>query len=448
VSAAASSAVAAVERAFASIERDPRRGIWISLVERAAAVHAAAGVDAAHAAGRSMPLRGRTFAVKDNIDVAGLETTAACPAFAYRPASSARVVQRLVDAGAVVIGKTNLDQFATGLVGTRSPYGVCPNAHWPDLVSGGSSSGSAVAVAAGHVDFSLGTDTAGSGRVPAACNGIVGIKPTRGSVSAHGVIPACRSLDCVSVFADDVDLAACVAALLAETAPDPADPWSRRVDRPQFDAVAGAPTRLGIAALDVDGFDGDAAARARFVDAAAVIAAHGFPVEQIDISSFVLAGALLYEGAFVAERYEAVGEFVAKHLDDVDPVVGPIVLASAGLPAWQVFRDRTRLHELAIATAPVWQQIDVLVVPTAPRIPTVAEVLASPVERNTMLGRYTNFVNLLDLCALALPVPVASDASDAPPTSVTLLGPAGADELLVSVARRLLPDRRPTPRTA
>jgi allophanate hydrolase len=429
---------------FAAISRDPRTGIWISLVERASALAAAERVDAAHAAGEPVPLRGRTFAVKDNIDVAGIDTTAGCPAFAYRPAASAASVQRLVDAGAVVIGKTNLDQFATGLVGTRSPYGVCPNAHWPELVSGGSSSGSAVAVAAGHVDFSLGTDTAGSGRVPAMCNGIIGIKPTRGSVSAHGVVPACRSLDCVSVFARELDLAATVAGVLATTAPDPADPWSRSVPRPANDPYA-AGTRVGVAALDVDGFDGDRAAQARFADAGAQISARGFAVEQVDIAAFVQAGALLYEGAFVAERYEAVGEFVAKHLDDVDPVVGPIVLASAGLPAWQVFRDRTRLHELAVVTAPVWDQIDVLVVPTAPRVPTVAEVAASPIERNTMLGRYTNFVNLLDLCALTLPLPVAADDPHGPPTSVTLLAPAGADELLVSVARRLC-ETPPSPR--
>ena len=418
------------------IDREPRRGIWIELVDRRVVLDAATAVDGALADGRAMPLAGTTFAVKDNIDVAGVPTTAACPAFAYTPSQHATAVAALVEQGAVVIGKTNLDQFATGLVGTRSPYGICPNAHWPHLVSGGSSSGSAVAVAAGHVDFALGTDTAGSGRIPAACNGIIGIKPTRGGVSAAGVVPACRSLDCVTVFARSVELAASVAAHLAATAPDAADPWSRR--RPvRGETSARTSLRLGVPVLGVDDFDGDPHGPRRFGAAAALLAsAAQAATTEIDLAPFVQAGALLYDGTFVAERFDAVGEFVATHLDEVEPVVAKIVMASAGLPAWQVFRDRTTLHRLAQAATPTWDLVDVLVVPSAPRIPTVAEVLAAPIERNTMLGRYTNFVNLLDLCALTMPVPTPFDLPDAPPMSITLIAPAWCDALLVSVAER------------
>ena len=442
------SAVDAVERAFDAIALDGRMGIWISHVPRRAALAEAERIDAARTADpASVPLAGLVFAVKDNIDVAGIPTTAACPSFAYTPAEHAPAVQALVDAGAVVIGKTNLDQFATGLVGTRSPYGICPNAHWPNLVSGGSSSGSAVAVAAGHVDFALGTDTAGSGRIPAACNGIVGIKPTRGRVSAHGVVPACRSLDCVTVFARGVELAASVAGIMARTTPDPADPWSRAA--PIGGVVRSDSPRLGIAKLDAAGFDGDAAGAHRFSLAAAAVAAHASSLEpyHVDVTNFVATGALLYEGAFVAERYEAVGAFVDAHAADVDPVVAGIVQNAARLPAWQVFRDRTRLAELAARTAPLWDEVDVLVVPSAPRIPTVKDVLGAPIERNTMLGRYTNFVNLLDLCALTLPVPTEHDLATMPPTSVTLIAPAWHDDVLVSLAARVLGDTPTTRRT-
>jgi allophanate hydrolase len=342
-------------------------------------------------------------------------------------------VQALLDVGAIVIGKTNLDQFATGLVGTRSPYGICPNAHWPDYISGGSSSGSAVAVAAGHVDFALGTDTAGSGRIPAACNGIVGIKPTRGSVSAAGVVPACQSLDCVTVFASSIDLASVVARLLRETAPDPADPWSRvaSVLGPALPPML----RVGVPLLGADDVDGEPAAIKRFALATEqLLRAVNGRSHAIDIDPFVRAGRLLYEGAFVAERFAAVGPFVLEHRDQVDPVVGQIIAASADLSAWQVFRDRTRLQQLVHDTAPTWDMVDVLVVPSAPRIPRVADVLAAPIERNTMLGRFTNFVNLLDLCAVTIPVPTDLDDVDAPPTSLTLVAPAWHDELLVSVA--------------
>ncbi|MCU1487478.1 MAG: amidase [Actinomycetia bacterium] len=387
----------AVDAAYERIAADGRDGIWLSLVDRSAALAAAA-----RATG---PLAGRTLAVKGNIDLAGLRTTAGCPSYGSVAERSATVVRRLEAAGAIVVGSTNLDQFATGLVGTRSPYGVCPNAWWPELVSGGSSSGSAVAVAAGLVDLALGTDTAGSGRVPAAANGIVGLKPTRGRLSTAGVVPACASLDCVSVFARSVDEAALAADVA--TAFDHADPWSRRADP---SPVVTQPRIGRTPGLDVPGLD-------------------------VDLEPFLAAGALLYEGAFVAERYAAVGEFVASGAEGLDPVVASIILAARDLPAWQLARDHTELERLRRLTEPVWADIDVLVVPSVPRIPTVAEVLADPIGANSALGTYTNFVNLLDLCALT--IPVGPPTPEAPPPSVTLIAPAWSDQLLVEVARDL-----------
>jgi allophanate hydrolase len=431
----------AVEAAYSRVDADGRPGIWIRLVERDEALAAAQVVELRQRAGEQLPLAGRTLAVKDNIDVRGMPTTAGCPAFAYVADHDAACVAALVEAGAVVVGKTNMDQFATGLVGTRSPYGVCPNAHWPELISGGSSSGSAVAVAAGHVDVALGTDTAGSGRVPAACNGIVGLKPTRGRVSIRGIIAACRSLDCVSVFGRSIDDAALVSAIAQRTAPDTGDPWSRapRLARP----VRG--TRVGVAApavLDVDGDPLSAVAFAQLVDR---LDSLGFDVHEIDLGPFVEAGRLLYEGAFVAERYESVGAFIAEHPHDVHPVVGEIILAAGRIPAWRAFRDRTQLRRLATQTATTWAAVDALIVPSVPRIPTVREVLDAPIERNARLGTYTNFVNLLDLCALTLPVGLAT--ASAPPFSATLIAPAWRDDLLVTIGRRLMSDTLATHRT-
>jgi allophanate hydrolase len=427
------SAVDAVDSAFERIDADGRSGIWIELIDRRNAAARARQVDARVGRGARLPLAGTTLAVKGNIDVAGLRTTAACPSYGTIAEESAHVVRALERAGAVVVGVTNLDQFATGLVGTRSPYGVCPNAHWPDLISGGSSSGSAVAVAAGLVSLSLGTDTAGSGRVPAAANGIVGFKPTRGRLSTAGVVPACRSIDCIAVFARDVDLAA-LAVDVATTGVDPADPWSRAA--PLRTVVGGRTWRLGVPSLvlpevdgDPDGIDRFEAASARCVDAL------GARRVTIGLGDFLRAGDLLYEGAFVAERYEAVGEYVVSHRDEVDPVVGSIIGDAADLPAWKVFADRTELARLAMRTARVWDEIDVLVVPTVPRIPTVDEVQHDPITLNSMLGRFTNFVNLLDLCALT--VPVEAPSPSAPPASVTLIAPAWADDVLVAAGRAI-----------
>jgi len=422
--------VEAVTAALDRINADRRPGVWITLVAADVAVAAAHDVDTRRARGVNLPLAGMTLAVKDNIDVAGLPTTAGCPAFAYEPAVDAPVVAALTSAGAVVIGKTNLDQFATGLVGVRSPYGIAPNPHCATLIPGGSSSGSAVAVATGMVDIALGTDTAGSGRVPAACTGVVGVKPTRGRLTNRGVVPACRSLDCVSVLAADVSTAARAVALAA--GPDPADPWSRWAP---LTTVPERPLRVGIPDVAVLTFDGDAAGAARFTAAVAAIEAVDVVTEAVDLSPFVEAGALLYGGAFVAERYEAVGPFVDAHRDAVHPVVGDIIAASGRLPAWQAFRDRSALVALQTATAPVWDVVDVLVVPSVPRVPTIAEVLADPVGVNSMLGTYTNFVNLLDLCAVT--VPLGEPEPTGPPASVTLIGPAWSDDVLVSLASRL-----------
>ena len=426
-----SGAAAAVDTAFERIDADRRAGIWITLADRGVAMAAAQAIDRAAASGRALPLAGVTLAVKDNIDVAGLPTTAGCPAFAYVPERDAGVVRRLTSAGAVVVGKTNLDQFATGLVGVRSPYGVCPNAHWPGLIAGGSSSGSAVAVAAGLVDVALGTDTAGSGRVPAACNGIVGLKPTRGRIGASGVVPACRSLDCVSIFARSVELADRVASI-AEGA-DTDDPWSR-APSPRRTSSA-RPARIGVPAVDSLDFDGDDTARDCFRRSLAAIVDTGLVTVDVDIAHFVAAGRLLYDGSFVAERYEAVGAFVEDHVDDVDPVVGAIITAAGRLPAWRVFRDRTELTRLAAATATVWATVDAIVMPTVPRVPTVDEVLADPYRVNAMLGTYTNFVNLLDLAAITFPCGDAMPSRPSP--SVSLIGPAWSDDCLVTIASRL-----------
>jgi len=416
------SATASVERALDRIRRDDRPGIWIERVAPEVVRADAARVDRAAAAGADLPLAGVTLAVKNNLDVRGIRTTAGCPSFGRVADAHAPVVQQLVDAGAVVMGVTNLDQFATGLVGTRSPYGICPNAHWPGLVSGGSSSGSAVAVAAGHVDLALGTDTAGSGRVPAAANGILGVKPTRGRLSTDGLIPACESFDCVSLFARG---AALLARALAVVSPAPPAAASRS-------SVAG----LRVALPDPDDltFDGDAGAAERFARASArLVSSIQARTTAVDLQPFLATGRLLYEGAFVLERYDAVGDFVDAHPDDIDPVVYSIIHAARDIPRAGLERDRLDLDRRRASTAVLWSHADVLLVPTVPRLPTVAEVQAAPIAVNSMLGTYTNFVNLLDLCAISIPV-ADPDDGDHPPASLMLLAPAGQDELLLDVA--------------
>jgi allophanate hydrolase len=369
-----------------------------------------AAVEGSDPAGR--PLWGVPFAVKDNIDVAGTPTSAGCPSFAYVPSRSATVVQRLVAAGAIPVAKTNLDQFATGLVGTRSPYGVPRNPFDPALVPGGSSSGSAVAVASGAVPFALGTDTAGSGRVPAAFCGIVGLKPTRGWISTRGVVPAVRTLDCVSVLALSVEEAWAVLDVAAGF--DAGDPFSRPVpaSRPggEGEIRIGVAFLEGMAGVDVDGV-------------------------EVDVEPLLEAGRLLYGGAPVAERLAVVGDFIAAGGADIDPTVASIILGGSRWSAVDAARTAYRLAELRREADGLWETIDVLVLPTAPIHPSVADVAADPIGVNAEVGRFTTCANLLDLCAVAVPTVVTGNG----PTGLSVLGPAWHDAAVAAVAARLHP---------
>ncbi len=374
-----------------------------------------------------LPLYGIPFAVKDNIDVAGLPTTAACPAFSRVPERSATVVEKLEAAGAILVGKTNLDQFATGLVGTRSPYGAVPNAFRPEYISGGSSSGSAVTVARGAVSFSLGTDTAGSGRVPAGLNNIVGLKPSRGLMSARGVVPACQSLDCVSVFALTVPDA--VAVLNAARGYDAEDPWSRELAL----SVPRLPERFTFALPDQLEFHGDAHAMHAFNEAVDRLEGLGGKPVRIDFSLYLEVAALLYEGPWVAERLAAIRPFFEKHAGQVHPVVRKIIEGATKYSAADLFAGLTRIEALKKTAAQLWNRADVMVVPTAPTAYTIEEVLAEPFLNNRRLGHYTNFVNLLDLAAFAVP---ASIRPDGLPSGITLIAPAGSDLMLADLAQR------------
>jgi allophanate hydrolase len=372
------------------------------------------------------PLYGVPFGVKDNVDVAGLPTTAACPAYAYVPDRSAPLVDRLLAAGALLVGKTNLDQFATGLSGTRSPYGACESPLMPGLISGGSSSGSAVAVGAGLVAFAIGTDTAGSGRVPAALTGTVGIKPSRGLVSTHGVVPACASLDCPSVFA--LSAADALAVLSVIAGYEPADPWSRPLPVPSPVPPAVAPLRIGVPGrLE---FFGDGAAASAFEEATLMLAGLGHRLVPMDLDPFLAAGRLLYDGPWIAERLAAVGDFVSRNPDEVHPVTRKVLRNGTGLSAVDAFEGLYRLRALRADTRQAWASMDALVVPTVPTTYTVAEVLESPIERNTVLGHYTTFTNLLDLAGVSVP---AGTTATGRPHGITLLGPAGTDELLAGL---------------
>jgi len=401
--------------------------VWIHRLTRGDLLAYAHRIEARGLA--SQPLFGVPFAIKDNIDLADTPTTAACPEFGYIPAASAVVVQRLLDAGALPIGKTNLDQFATGLVGVRSPYGVPRNPFRADLIPGGSSSGSAVATATGLVAFALGTDTAGSGRVPAGLNNLVGLKPTRGALSTRGVVPACRSLDCVSIFALTCDDAAEVRRV-AE-AFDPADPFARV--RPVDVSRWSGPLRVGVPRQAERVFDGDAEAEHVFDECLARLTRLGAHITEIDFTPFRETAALLYQGPWVAERWAALREFHATNADAFFPTTRSIVESANSLSAADAFDGFYRLAELTRAAAAQWERMDVLIMPTAPRPYTLAEVAAEPMRHNTRLGTYTNFVNLLDLAGLAVPAGLRSDAA---PWGVTFIAPAWREAELLALGAR------------
>lgn len=412
------------------VERfDPEDPAWIRLatpevvreqLDRLPARRAERGV-------RRLPLDGIPFAIKDNIDAAGWVTTAACPAFARVATEDAAVVARLLDAGAILVGKTNLDQFASGLVGTRSPYGVVSSSFDHERIGGGSSSGSAAVVAKGLVPFALGTDTAGSGRVPAAFHNIVGYKPTRGRFSTRGLVPACRTLDCPSVFALTVEDAACVATLLDHY--DPLDAYSRRAPAPP--APLAAPRLVVPAELE---FFGDRLAEGAFARARATVAGLGLSVSRTDFRPFRELAELLYAASWVAERSLVAGELLTGPAEAMDPTVRGILLQGRTRSAEDAFAAEYRRAELARAIDRVFDDADILLVPTTPTVYRVSEVQAEPVLTNARLGTYTNFTNLADLCALAIPAPFRDDQF---PAGVTLLARAHHEPWLVDLATRL-----------
>lgn len=381
---------------------------------------------------KTMPLYGIPFAIKDNIDLAGVPTTAGCPAYARTPERSATVVQRLLDAGAMPIGKTNLDQFATGLNGTRSPFGACRNAFNPDYIAGGSSSGSAVAVAKGWASFSLGTDTAGSGRVPAAFNNLIGLKPTRGIISTQGVVPACRSLDVVSIFS----LAAADAEAILSVAAgyDAADVYSRALRGHGFDFGRAKHFRFAIPrACDLQFFD-NAESEQLFRDCVRRLETLGGTAVEIDFKPFLETARLLYEGPWVAERFAALKDFLALHEADVHDAVRAIVMGAKRFSAADAFMGEYRLEALKRETSAIWSEVDCLVTPTAGTIYTVAEMLRDPIALNATLGYYTNFMNLLDYAAVAVP---AGFQRNGLPFGITLGAPAFQDAPLLHLASRL-----------
>lgn len=421
------SPVRLVEALLPRLEASDADAVWITRTGPEALRARAAALEAQPVAERG-PLWGAPFAVKDNIDVAGLPTTAGCPDYAYTPERSATAVERLLAAGAIVVGKTNLDQFATGLVGVRSPYGVARNPFDPAYIPGGSSSGSGVAVSAGLASFALGTDTAGSGRVPAAFANIVGLKPTKGLLSTSGLVPACRSLDCISIFALTSADAASVLAVAGGF--DATDPYSRT--EPQLAERPFAGLRIGVPSPAKREFFGDNAAAAIYGEALALARTLGAALVEVDLAPFLATAELLYAGPWVAERTAAVGAFLAAKPEAIWPTTRSVIETGHRFSAVDAFNGQYRLAELARATLPVWQQADVLMLPTTPTIYRVEDVVAKPILLNSRLGTYTNFVNLLDLCALALP---AGFRPNGLPQGMTLMAPAWSDRMLCGLGR-------------
>ncbi|HEY2032179.1 MAG TPA: allophanate hydrolase [Rhizomicrobium sp.] len=400
--------------------------VWIARFSREDVLQRARNVDARVKAGEDMPLAGVPFAIKDNIDVTGTATTAACPAFAYVPTRDATVVARLLAAGAIPIGKTNLDQFATGLVGSRSPYGVCGCVFNREYISGGSSSGSAVAVAAGIVPFALGTDTAGSGRVPAAFNGLIGLKPTRGRWSTRGVLPACRSLDCVSVFTTSVPDAELIDRLLADFDAD--DPYSRVGPK--------SPTkieRIGIPRADQINWCGDAQSAALFTRAKETAAQLDIPLVEVDIAPLVECARLLYQGPWVAERFGVIANLLSTNPGAVHPVVRAVIQAGGNMSAVQAFEGFYALKKYERIAQDIWKTVDALLLPTTPTIYRTTEVLAEPFGLNANLGLFTNFVNLLDMAAINIPAGFRDNGTG---FGVSFIGPPWSDGALMDLASR------------
>lgn len=418
-----------VDEVLRRIEASTDKAVWISRVSDAALRDAAKALMKVGKPTANQPLWGIPFAVKDNIDCAGLDTTAACPSFAYRPEEDAAVVARLRAAGALLVGKTNLDQFATGLNGTRSPYGAPRSVFDSRYISGGSSSGSAVSVAAGQVCFSLGTDTAGSGRVPASFNNLIGIKPTKGLLPAHGVVPACRSLDCVTVFAAtaaDADQVRRIAQ-----GDDARDPYARTAPQRSLPTTG---FRFGVLPSAQREFFGDCEAASLYAESIERLKRLGGVAVEFDYTPFREAASLLYSGGFVAERLEPLREFIHGRAEEMDATVHRIITSAARFTAADLFADITTLTTLRRKTDIAWKQFDLMLLPTSPTTYRVDEMQADPVQLNSRLGLYTNFVNLLDCCAVAVP---AGFRSNGLPFGVSLIAPAFADDALAALADRL-----------
>jgi allophanate hydrolase len=417
-----------VEQLSSATHANDDHYIWIrrlSLDEMLAYSQKLAGVDPA-----SLPLYGIPFAIKDNIDLAGIPTTAACPEFAYTPNANATVVQKLIDAGAIPVGKTNLDQFATGLVGVRSPYGACKNSINPEYVSGGSSSGSAVSVALDLASFSLGTDTAGSGRVPAAFNNLVGIKPSCGLLSAHGMLPACRTIDCMTIFAKNVADAEIV--LQVAQGFDEQDAYSRT---PPSHAPANFNPEFsfGVPKLEQLAFFDNPETPKLFDAAIKKMQSLGGHMVEIDFAPFLQTARLLYEGAIVAERYASIQNFIETQPKALHPVTYKIINGATKFSAVEVYQTQYQLKSLQRQTAQVWNSMDMMLTPTAGTIYTIHQVESDPIQTNSNLGYYTNFMNLLDLSAIAIP---AGFQSNGLPFGITLCAPAFRDDALIDMAKK------------
>jgi allophanate hydrolase len=401
--------------------------VWILRLSKKEMARRAAELGGRKAAAAKLPLYGVPFAVKDNMDVEGLPTTAGCPDFSYVAKQTAAVVQRLLDAGGILVGKTNLDQFATGLTGARSPYGVPRNPYNKDYIPGGSSSGSAVAVASGLVSFALGTDTAGSIRVPAGFNNVVGLKPTRGLLSISGIVPACRSLDCVGILAMDTNCAE--AAMDVAIAPDATDAFSRNSP---LKTETPAVHKIGILRSADRQFYGDDGAAAIYQSGVERLQRLGFACKEFDFGPFREAAEMLYNGPWMAERDVAVGDFIRRKPNSVVEVTRNAIMSASRFSAADTFKAYYRIKELRVATRTTWSEVDAIFVPTTPTIYRVDEVLKDPAATNGRLSHYTNFLNLLDLCAVAVPSGLAPNRL---PVGVTLIAPAFHDRGVIAAGR-------------